>query len=37
MMGLGFLEKNMENYVEALGPFKGVYRDVLGYYPNDGE
>ena len=28
------MEKKMENEMEALGPFKGVYRDIT---PNNGE
>ena len=31
------MEKKMENKMEALGLFKGVYRDIQGYYLNDGE
>ena len=25
------MEKKMENDMETLGPFKGVYRDIWGY------
>ena len=25
------MEKKMENEMETLGPFKGVYRDIWGY------
>ena len=31
------MEKKMENEMETLGLFKEVYRDILGYYPNNGE
>ena len=26
------MEKKMENEMETLGPLKGVYRDIKGYY-----
>ena len=27
------MEKKIENEMEAPGPFKGVYRNIQGFYP----